>query len=798
METFLQDIRYGLGSMLRTPTLSAAAVLTMALGIGVVSTLYAAFDVWLLRPLPLPEADRLVTVMMANRERGGMAFFSSRDFLDWREESQAVDLAVYFKQSLSVLAGGETEQVTAVRGSWNLLPVLGLTPSPGRAFLPEEEQAETRRAVVLTQGFWERAMGADPDVLGREIILDGESYTVVGMLPESPRLPEFTADLWIPLNLRGDAPRNDYHLQGIARLRPGISLAQARERLDAVAATVAAQDPERRFPNARIEPLREDVYGGMLQAGGLALMAAVVSVLLIACANLANLLLARGMGRTHEIAVRVALGASRGRVFRQLLSESLLIALLGGILGVVVAFFGVGLLLRYVLPSDIPGWDQIAVDGRVVGATALVTILAGLLAGLLPAMTGSRTDLRGRLQQGPGGDRGEVRARKGRALVVAEVTLALTCLMMTGLITKSLVGTYRTDIGFRTENLLSFRISPPSASYPTEQDLSTFHRNLLEGVATLPGVVRVASSNGPVVGRGNSGSYTVLDEAEDLRPAPRQAQARIVTAGYQNILGIHLVAGRWLDDGTDVKGSEPVAVVSRSLAEAHWPYAQQALGKRVSFIGQQLRIVGVADVGRAIGPQEPSPELIFESALQQSPRARAYVVDAGPSPEAIVPALRALVHSLDPTVAVYGIETVEQQVRDTARSQVAAVRLFGTLAGLAIVLTLLGVYGVMAHEVEQRGREFGIRMALGADRGNLVVETLIRSGKVVGLGLLLGVALSLVAGRTVASLLVGVSPYDPSILTGVSAGTLGAALLASYLPARKGSAVDPVRALSAE
>lgn len=795
LDPLFQDLSYGLRSLTRTPLVSLAAVVTLALGIGVTSAIYAAFDVWLLRPLPLPDADRLVTVMMANNERGSRSYFSVRDFQDWREESLAVDLAVRLRRSVSLLSDEEAEQVTAVFGSWNLLKVLGLTPNPGRGFLPEDERWDTDRSVILTEGFWERTMGRDPGALGREVLLDGDAYTVVGILPDGPRLPEFRGDVWIPLRVRGDEGRTDHSFQAVGRLRSGFSLEQARHELEGVASAVAARDPERRFPDAHVTTFREAVYGDMLRGGGLALIGAVVFVLLIACANIANLMFARGLGRTQEIAIRGALGASRVRIFGQLLGESFLIAAFGGVLGTMVAYGGVELLIRFVLNPDIPGWDQIRIDLRVLGALALVTIVAALLSGLLPAIAGSRSDLRGRLQQAGRGDSGQARLRAGPVLIVSEVTLALTLLVLTGLVIKSLYVTYRTDIGFRTEQLVTFRMSPPVTSYPEPEHVASFQRAVLERIRSVPGVLSVGASNGPAVGRGSFGSYSPVDGVSQGEAVGFRTERRVISEGYRDVLGLEMLAGRWIDDGVDVDGAPEVAVVSRTLAEQHWSSPRAALGRRIRFGEAEMEIVGVVEAGRAVGPQAPPPVVLYQSANQYPARNQFYVVSHGGSSTALMPLLRSAVGEVDATLAVFGLRTVEDEIRQLALGQVATFRLFGTLAALAVILTLVGVYGVMLHEVGRRRREFGIRAALGADRALLVSLTLRRSGRVVGLGLTLGVGLSLLSGRVVAALLQGVSPYDPTVLLGVSAGMFGVSLLASYLPARKGASVDAARVL---
>ena len=473
LDGFAHDLRLSARSLIRRPGFTVLAVLTLGLGIGTATAMFAALDAAFLRPLPFGDPDRLLQVWMGNRETGWTTNpFTIRDFHDWREATRVVDLAAYGGTGLNVSTGERTEWRIGIQASANLLSVLGIEPRLGRGFAPEEERPDAPRTVMLTSGLWEEGYGSDPQVLGRTLMLDGEPYTIIGVLPPGITLPHYRADLWIPLHVRGDEPRTGHSFWGLARYPEGASLEKARADLQAAARATAATDPAQIFPDATVVPYADVISGPDPGQISLAFGAAVLFVLLIACANIANLLLARGIDRAHEIAVRNAMGGGRRRVLGQLLTEASLLALLGGIAGVALAYSGIELLRRYIVPPD---ELQVTLDHRVLLACLILTAVSALLSGLVPAVVSSRVDLRSRLQAGTRGVLGSGRRRLGQTLVVAQVAMVLALLVSAGLITRSLLVLSKTELGFRTEGLLTFQVSPPASRYPDAEALERFY-----------------------------------------------------------------------------------------------------------------------------------------------------------------------------------------------------------------------------------------------------------------------------------------------------------------------------------
>lgn len=797
LDALRYDLRIGARSLTRSPLTTLLATTSLAIGIGATTTIFTALDVWLVRPLPVPNASRLVSVRMANRERGwGFNPFSVPDYVDWQAESESVELAAYQFASFNLGGGDHVERASAIEVSVNLLDVLGVVPSLGRDFSVDEGTTVGPRVVILSHALWESSFGGDRSLVGQDVLLDGVPHTVLGVLPADEGIPGIGGDVWVPLRISGDESRTAHNLRGIGLLRPDASIAIARAELGAVAARVVVQDPERTFPDATVIPLRQSVYGPQYEQGGVLLGGAVLFVLLIACANIANLLLARGASRTQEIAVRGALGAGRGRIVRQLLTESVLIAAVGGVLGVAVAYVGIDLFLTYVLPGEaVPGGNQIALDGRSLTFMAVLTLACTVVFGLLPALRTSQVDYRERLSDGGGAVLGGARSKLGSALVIGEISASLVLLVLTGLMIRQLTVLYRLDMGMRTAGAVVFQLSVPPDSRATLDEARMFHQEVIQRLEAVPGVGNVAVSTGHPLRMYSTTLYSVpeLDGTEEQQR--RSAESRRVSLHYQELMELPLTAGRWFDASIGRAGAPPVAVVSRALADLRWENPADAVGKTVYFNGSSREIIGVVAGGRLRGPQDPPPPIIFEPFDQRPARYAFFVVGHRVEHQQIVAQIRTIVGDMDPNLAVFGVQTLEDAFDESLGGQRAGLRILSVLGAVAFLLTLVGVYGVMAHTVNRQKREMGLRMALGATAGGLVRLVLRRSGRVAAIGLGLGILLSLLAGNALSFLLVGVSPRDPLVLAAVSALLFVAVLVASYVPARRASRVDPARTL---
>ncbi|MDH3222865.1 MAG: ABC transporter permease [Gemmatimonadota bacterium] len=794
-----QDTVVGVRSLIKTPLVASLAVLSLGIGIGATSAIFTTLDIWLLRPVPLPNAERLVWVGMANREQGwGMNAFTVPDFVQWREGAETVDLALHRRSSFNLSGGEGAERVDAVVGSYNLARVLGIEAARGRMFTPEEERAEGPRAVVLSNGFWQARFGADPEAVGSIVNIDSAPHVVIGVLPPLPHIPSFDGDVWLPLRISNDEPRNHLYA-GVGLLERGVGLELGREELQAVAQAAGHTDPDRSFPDASVRPFRSFLYGPQYSQGGAILGAAVLFVLLIACANIANLLLVRGVGRAHELSLRAALGAGRWRIIRQLLTESLLLAALGGVVGILFAEVGLHLLSTYLLPPEqVPGLDQMTVSPRVLGVTAVLTMACAVLFGLLPALQASRPDLRRPLSAGHRTGSTVQRPGWGKILVVAEIALALSLLASASVIIRAIVDSYRVDMGFRTQGAVVFRVSPPESTYEDSEAVRAFHESLRARLLAMPGVRAVASATGTPIGFAGNYVYGVEGDLAASGELRKSAHYRFVDDTYLDVMGIELVAGRWFDDGVDVSTAPSVAVVSKAFAEFEFGTPSEALGRSLRLADRSPTIVGVAKVGRFLGPQYEEPRTILEPLTQRTARFRFYVVDSGVTTSETMAGIRGAMTELDPAIAVFRMRTLEDEFAEVLEPETVTVRIFGTLASIALLLTVVGVYGVISYSVGTRTREMGLRMALGADRRGLVRLIVGQSGRLVLIGLVLGIGMSIAAGQSLTAIFAGLRPRDPLTLTLVAGVMAAASLGAAYLPARRGSVVDPMAALRSD
>ena len=805
MSTLLQDVRYALRSLRRSPGFAAAAIATLALGIGANAAVFSLVRSVLLRPLPFPAPDSLVSIAEANSRKGWSAMpASAPNFLDWEAGARSFSsMGAYTTGPIALTGRGEPEQLSATWVTAGFFPTLGVGPELGRAFDSAETVRGHDRVVVLSHGLWMRRFGGDPSTVGSSVRIDGEPFTVLGVMPPSFRFPEEGADAWVPLAFGPEVAtqRGAHYLEVVARRRPGVAEDGAAAELHAIADRLRVAYPRTNEGTTAVVRRLSDTLVGEVRPALLMLLAAVGLVTLIACANVANLLLIRASRRSSEIAVRTALGASRARLTRQLLTESLVLASAGAAAGLALAAVSLDLIVR-LAPADVPRLSEVRIDGGVLAFTALWTLAAALVFGLAPALAavkaGPMRSLRSWGSDAASG-RGPVRLR--RLLVAAQVAVALVLLVGAGLLVKSLARLSSVDPGFRAEQVLAFDLTLPEARYPNEARQGEFARELLSRVRALPGAQSAAAVFGlPLTGLSFSSSMRIGNAPEGADEP--SAQLRVASDDYFRTLGIPLVAGRLFGPG-DAYGGPHAILASQAAARRFWP-AGDAVGQHVRFgarpgttriEGEIVGIVGdVRDAELGVGPR---PE--FYASMAQAPVAAFHVaIRTSGRPGALADPVRAAVHGLDPEIVVNGLSSLGEIVsRSVARPRFTT-RLLLLFAVMALTLSAVGIYGVIAFAVSQRTREIGIRMALGADR-RAVRGLVMRDGLRLTLaGLGLGLAGAFAATRLLAGFLYEVRPADLATHLIVTLILLGVALAACWIPARRASRVEPMAALRSE
>lgn len=808
MASFLRDFRHALRLAVRSPGFTLPAVLTLGLGIGAATAIFSMVDAVLLRPLPFHDQDRLVTVWGEVKERNQkLVEVSIQDYTDWKDNNRVFsELAVITTNDADVaLTGrGEALHVRARLASDNLFQVLGVRPALGRTFLPGKEDTPGTRVVVLSHGFWQRHFGADPAVVNQKVLLDNTPHLIVGILAPDFRFPQ-GVDLYTTLSdLYADTSIRDLRIMhAIGRLKPGVSLEEARENLLRVSLAMQQQRPvANQGYTARVTPIVEEILGDTRPAL-LLMLGAVGLLLLIACANVAGLLLARATARQKETAVRTALGAGRAQLVRQLLAESVLLALLAAVVGLMLAWAGLQVLVA-IGPADIPRLDQVGIDGRIIAFALAASLATVLLFGLAPALQTTSRDFSSALKEGGKTSAGVGTSRLRNLLVAAEVALALVVLVTAGLVIRSFVELERTDLGFRPERLLTFRLTLNSR-YPEPHNWASYFQNVLERVQTLPGVERASlvllrPLSGPI---GWDYDFTVEGQTPQAQATNPTSNHERVTPGYFQTVGIPLLQGRdftWAD--TDK--TQPVVIVNKSTAERFWP-GQDPLGKRLRWgrAGQQdrpwLTVVGVVGDARYREIEAVRPDL-YIPVRQQPHWAMDVMIRAKGDPLRLAGSARQVVRSIDPDIPLANLTTMETEISESIARPRLRTLILGLFAALALVLAAVGLYGIIAYSVAQRRQEIGIRMALGADR-RAVLRYVLRQG----LGLTLaGLAAGLLGAAAVTTtgwlseLLYNVKPTDLLTFAVVPLVLIAVALLASFLPARRATRVDPLVALRAE
>ena len=812
-----QDVRYGLRTFRKKPGFTLVAVLTLALGIGANAAIFSVVNGVLLKSLPFPDPERLV-VLYETTEAGEETAVAFPDYQDWRASAPAFEGMSARMVSGGVLAGdGEPERVIGQYVTAGFFPVVGVRPSAGRFFTEEEDRPGGERLMVLGHGLWQRRYGGDAGVVGRAVRFNGESWTVVGVMP--PRFDFYGEnnlhnDYFIPLGHLSDRDfmrdRHSHPVYVTARLKEGVEIGQARAQLEALAARLGEQFPEsNRGKGVRLRSFLED-YVGEARPALLMLMAAVGVVLLIACANVANLLLVRAASRRKEIALRVALGAGRWRVVRQLLTESLLLAAAGGALGLLLGAWGARALVS-LAPDVLPRMGNISLDARAVGFTLLVTALTGVAFGLVPALQTSKAGLQGALKEGGAGSpRGGGRwLRSG--LVVAEVALSLLLLVGAGLLLKSFARLMRVEPGFDARGVLTLRLRLPDGKYKDAASIGNFVREVARRVEAMPGVERVSLATGFPFGRYAENGYWVEGEPEPRRPADwPTANTQSVGGEFHRTLGIGLLAGRYFDERSDTNDSPAVVLVDEDFVRKHLPNAtpQDVLGKRLRFGGEGepwREIVGVVRHVRQSALDEEGRPHVYRHWTQLRPevaadytRAMDLIVKSSVEPESLVTAIRREVQSVDPEQPLGNVRTLDALVEGTIAPRRFSMLLASVFACVALVLGAVGLYGVLSYTVAQRSREIGIRMALGAQRGDVHRLVISQGMRLALAGVAAGVLAAVALTRLMSSLLFGVSATDPQTFVSIALLLIVVALAACYLPARRASKVDPLIALRYE
>jgi putative ABC transport system permease protein len=806
MQTLWQDLRYGARMLLKKPGFTLVAIITLALGIGANTAIFSVVNAVLLRPLPYPEPERLMQIFLHNPDSAsGRGGYGNADFQALRERNQSFEkiAAISSGNRFSLTGSGAPEQVIGAVVTAEFFDMLGVNPQRGRTFLAGEDKPGSPRTVVVSHGFWEKYLLSNPNAVGQTVTLNNESFTVIGVMSPDFRFTSFgPAELWTALQLDPPRARPPYFLRVIGRLKPGASERQAQAEVSSICDQVQQQYPNSTPRAARVEPFKRAIIGDA-QLSLSVLLGAVFFVLLIASVNVANLLLARATEREREIAVRAALGASRLRLIRQALTESWLLAVLGGALGLLLAQWGVDLIVA-LSPENLPRLDEISLDGRVLVITLLTTCFSGLVFGLAPALQSSQVDVHTTLKEGGRSGAEGFRSKRLRELfIVSEFALALLLLIGAGLMIRSFLRLQRVNPGFEPDRVLTAQIVLPQSRYREAARVGAFHQLLLQRVRALPGVQAASVSmslppdllmmRNPFVVEGQT-------------PAPGQslplAEQLLVSPDYFRTLGIRRHAGRDFTDADD--GAAPqVVIINESLARQYFPQ-QDPVGKRLqtgdySPTGPWLTIVGVVADVKYSGLRESVQPALY-TPFQQNLwwRSMYLAVKAGGDPLSLINVARNEVWAVDRDLPVTQIKTMDQLMSDAVAEPRVYTTLLGIFGAVALLLAAVGIYGVMAYAVTQRTREIGVRMALGAQTG-AVLRLVIGAGmKLALLGMAIGLLAAFALTRLMAKLLFNVSATDPVTFALIALLLLGVALLACYLPARRAMKVDPMIALRSQ
>jgi putative ABC transport system permease protein len=821
MQQIWQDLRYGVRMLLKNPGITFVVILALALGIGANTAIFSVVDAVLLRPLPYEESDRLVFLNETSKSMDEISI-SYPNFTDWRKQNKVFEnIGVYNRSSYNLTGVGEAERIVTGQVSADLFAGLRANPALGRLFTNDEDQPGGTPVVVLSYPLWQRRFGGQAGILNQHLTLNGKSYTVIGIMPQGFQYPS-RVEMWVPVGQLSGEPswqRRDNHpgLYGVARLKPGVSFEQAKAEMDLIGANLEKQYQDSNAGNGiGVRPLLE-IFVGDVRRALWVLFAAVAFVLLIACANIANLLLARAQSRQKEMAIRAAMGAGRWRIARQLLTESVLLALIGGTLGMLIAQWGIKLIL-YISPDAIPRSREISLDWRVLAFTIGLSFVTGILFGLVPALQAGVVDVNETLKETGRGTSGRHWLRS--SLVVVEVATTLVLLIGAGLMIRSFYRLQKVDPGFSYEHLTSFTVSLPEKKYKTAEQLDQFYGQLLENLRSLPGVEATAAATGLPLGNNGWQTGFVIDG----RPLPPRDQtplmeACLVTSDYFRAMDIPLKRGRYFndrDDRSSVAGKDlskldefekdmagmNAIVIDEEFARRYWPN-EDPVGKRIAMGSEKnpmfLTVLGVVGRVKMEGLSQDSNRVQGYFAFAQNPSEdMTIVLKASGDPNQLIAAVRQQVRAIDPDQPIYSVRTMDEIRAESVAPERLNLTLLSIFAGIALVLAIVGIYGVMSYSVTQRTHEIGIRMAIGAQPRD-VFRMVIGQGMMLAL---IGVGLGLVGAfgltRLMTSMLFGVEPTDPATFAAIAVLLTVVALVACYLPGRRATRVDPVVSLRYE
>lgn len=805
MSSFFQDFRQGIRGLVKMPGFSLVVVLTLALGIGANSSIFSILNGFFLRPFPYGDAGRLLRVYtFVPSEGNDMSSLSYTEFLDLREQARTLERVSAFRPAdFHVSTGGEPERIEGGLVSAGLFETFDVPPIAGRLIQRQDDQPGAARVVVIGADLWRSRFGGDPGVVGRSIRLDGQPYTVIGIVPREFRFP-IQGQLWTPLALVADPAERGNRFLGVAALpRPGVGGKEVQAEMTAIGSRLAQSYPEtNKAVQLGVVPFR-DFYVERGKTVLYILQIAVLFVLLITCTNVANLLLARGASREREVAIRTAIGATRSRLIRQFLTESLVLALLGGLLGLLLAHWG-SIALVSAIPVDLPAWIQIDVDSRVLLFTLALSVATGLLFGLVPALRNSRADLNETLKDTASGSRGGLRRQRlFKTIVVCEIAFTVILLICAGLMVKSFLEMQHVDPGLNPNSVLTVQVSDlPEQKYPDDAGVAAFYDRLLERLKTIQGVESVgADSRLPLRPRGGSETGLVVEGMPPLRsgePSP-YANYQVVTPDYFRAMEIPLVQGRAFTR-QDKMGSPAVVIVNSKLAEHFWP-GQDPVGKRIQISsgGEEWRtVVGVVSNVKHRGLDKDAMFDVYAPHLQLPERSMTLVLRSSLAPASLTPAVRSAVLEVDRDEPIFNVQTMREVVGGSLWIQRFSAFLLFIFGGLALLLAGIGLYGVMSYSVNQRSHEIGIRMALGAAAKQVLQLVLRQSLTMVLIGMLVGLPLALAVNRLLAGRLYGVAKLELLVVLIVCLILAGVSLLASFIPARRTTRIHPAVALRAD
>ena len=807
METLLNDIRYGARGLWKRPGFTAIAVLTLALGIGANTAIFSVVNAVLLRPLQFRDPDRLVMIW----EDATFAGFprntpAPANYVDWKNQTQSFeDIAATNEGTFNLTGDGNPERVAAYSVSANFFPLLGVSPALGRTFVPDDDRFGAPKVAVLSHALWQGRYGGDPQIINRDIQLDGAKYTVVGVMPAGFQFMESDVRLWVPQAFEPEvlANRGGHFLTVVARLKPGVKLDQAQADLSNVMARIAKDHPDETFDGklgAYALPIRDQLVGDV-RGSLVVLLVAVAFVLLIACANVAGLLLARAVGRRREIALRVALGASRTRVVRQLLTESLLLSAAAGVIGSVLAYFSFAFLQK-LIPAQMALLTSLKLDMRILLFTLLLSLITGIIFGLAPALQSAKVDLNNALKQST---RVTSSGRLRSALIVFEVALSIVLLVGAGLLIQTLFQLFNQYAVLQPEQVLTLRTVLPKTKYKEQPQRSAFYQQVLDRVEHVPGVVAAGyTTSVPLVWKGGTSGFIPEGIKDPIPGMAYDANHREVSANYLKTMNIALRQGRYLDQ-SDNENSMHVAVVNETMARQYWP-GQNAVGRRFK-IGDLnddtpwIQIVGVVADVRQMGLDEPvKAEMYLPFRQDNSPwyAPRDLAIRTSSDTSSIVGAVRQIIREVDPDQPISNVATMSEVLGTEGEQRRMGMIMLVAFASLALLLASLGIYGVLAYFVTQHTNEIGVRMSLGADQRNILTLVLKKGLGLTLLGVGIGLAASFVLTRLMSSLLFGVKASDPLTFLAVPLLLIAVALVACLIPARRAANVDPMVALRYE